>query len=417
MRLEVPLHTADPAAWLQARAGAEPLAWLARDDSLHLCGHGVAAKMAGATDGMAGGFAALNQWLADAPRRTRWFAALTFAPGPGDATWQGLPDWQFLLPQWEIGRDRAGAWLALHTDGRQPVALPRQTVPDAAPRLRTLRQTPDFAQWTQLFRRAQAAFATEELRKVVLARRTDLTFEQAVDPVALWSRLAAQEPGTFRFLLPARPGASFLGASPERVLHLDGPHVRIEALAGTAARGRTETEDAQRRAALAASPKDAVEHEIVRAWLVAALTGLGCSVAPETPRETRLFRRVMHLFTPIQAELPAGSSAGIAALLQAIFPSPALCGAPRGSAHALLQRHEPFARGLYCGAVGLVHAGGCELAAGLRSALVREDGIVSAFAGAGIVAASDCADEWRELDAKTSAVLGAAGAEPGQEAA
>lgn len=420
LRIEVPLPTADPASWLLQHAGPEPLAWLTRDDRLQVCGQGVAARLAGAGE-PSDGFAQLARRLVDASPRERWFAAVAFAPQRQDATWAGVPDWQFLLPQWELGRDADGAWLALHTDGRAAALLPRRTPPESAPRVQSLRHVPDSAAWTQLFGRAQAAFAAGELRKVVLARRTDLHFDRPVDPVALWSRLAAQEPGTFRFLLPLRPGASFLGASPERVLCLDGQRVRIEALAGTAARGLTQAQDFERRAALKASAKDAVEHEIVRAWLVEALVQLGCAVAPEQPREIRTYRRVMHLFTGIEAELAAAGDAApaerIARLLEAIYPSPALCGAPRAAAQALLARSEPFVRGLYCGAVGLVHAGGCELAAGLRSALVREAGHVAAFAGAGIVAASDCAQEWQELGAKTSAVLAAAGAAADEEAA
>jgi isochorismate synthase EntC len=48
----------------------------------------------------------------------------------------------------------------------------------------------------------------------------------------------------------AEGGASFVGASPERLLRRDGDEVRADALAGSAARGRNPEEDACRRRAL-----------------------------------------------------------------------------------------------------------------------------------------------------------------------
>ena len=69
---------------------------------------------------------------------------------------------------------------------------------------------------------------------------------------------------------------------------------------------------------------------------------------------------------------------------------------------------EPVKRGIYAGAVGyLGFHGDMDLAIALRTALIK-DRVLHVQVGAGIVADSDPASEWRETLAKARAVLRAA---------
>ena len=67
-----------------------------------------------------------------------------------------------------------------------------------------------------------------------------------------------------------------------------------------------------------------------------------------------------------------------------------------------LESHD---RGLYSGVVGLFDfRNNCELAVSIRSALVKENN-VTAFAGAGLVANSDCSEEFLETNLKLNTIL------------
>lgn len=88
----------------------------------------------------------------------------------------------------------------------------------------------------------------------------------------------------------------------------------------------------------------------------------------------------------------------------ALHPTPAVCGRPQAAATAFLQRREPFDRGLYSGPFGLLSANTSEFVVGIRSALVTPAPAPRAllYAGVGIVAGSDAAEEWRELELKVA---------------
>jgi anthranilate synthase component 1 len=74
----------------------------------------------------------------------------------------------------------------------------------------------------------------------------------------------------------------------------------------------------------------------------------------------------------------------------------------------IIDELEPDKRGLYAGAVGyLGFNGDMDLAIAIRTALIKA-GRMHVQAGAGIVADSVPENEWRETQAKASAVLRAA---------
>lgn len=434
-RIEVPLATAEPLAWLAAHPAEQPLAWAARDGSLVVAGRGIAAARAGGSATVATGLQALESELCGGPPRLRWFGAVAFAPDAcRGQVWRGFHDWQWLLPRIEVGRDGDGAWLAVHivvAAGQSPEHatagllgdLAQLQLPERArkpwPRLSHRRQRPAPGAWLQSMAVALEQLRAGTLAKVVLARRTDLTFDAPVDPVALLLRLAAREPASFRFCLPCREGA-FVGASPERLLAVTAPgladagdlprSLATEAVAGTRPRGRTPHDDAALAAALLASTKDRLEHRLVVDGIAAALAPWTNDVQRPAVPEVLRCGRVQHLRTPLLARLD--TAVGTGDLLAALHPTAAVCGQPTAAARDLLTRLEPFARGLYAAPVGWIGTAGAEFAVGIRSAVVR-DRSVALFAGAGIVAASSPTAEWHEIDAKVASLVAALDADDG----
>ena len=94
-------------------------------------------------------------------------------------------------------------------------------------------------------------------------------------------------------------------------------------------------------------------------------------------------------------------------LVTALHPTPAVGGAPRDVALAMIAELEQLDRGRYAGPVGWVDAAGNGTwAVGIRSAEL--DGTTArVFAGVGVVADSQPASELAETRAKMQAVLGA----------
>lgn len=249
-----------------------------------------------------------------------------------------------------------------------------------------------------------------ELDKVVLARM--LRIPGPVDAAALLRRLANRDPKAFVFGAQAprpgpgaagvfaSPGATLVGASPELLVSRSGPLVISNPLAGSAARSPDPAEDRARAARLLASAKDAHEHAVVVRAVADALRpyclGLDVPAAPSLIRTATMW----HLSTRISGWLadPAVSSLRLAA---ALHPTPAVCGWPTATARAAIGDLEPFDRGSYTGLVGWCDAAGNgEWALAIRCAEIADDGSMSLFAGAGIVAESVPADELAETSAK-----------------
>jgi len=90
-------------------------------------------------------------------------------------------------------------------------------------------------------------------------------------------------------------------------------------------------------------------------------------------------------------------------------PAGTVSGAPKVRACEIIAELEPETRGPYAGGVGYFSPdGNMDSCIVLRTALVK-DGVMHVQAGAGIVADSDPAYEQRECEAKSRALIAAAG--------
>ncbi|MDP6946076.1 MAG: isochorismate synthase, partial [Myxococcota bacterium] len=240
--------------------------------------------------------------------------------------------------------------------------------------------------------------------KVVLARAqaVEAPAGRVFDPLGTAWHLRAQQPGCTAFAWIADDGSAFVGATPELLCRFDGHHLETTALAGTAPRGRTPTEDAALARALVAEAKERSEHSLVVDAIRDALCEMGADVSlSETPRVRRL-GDVQHLETPMSATLPVGCD--LLEVVERLHPTPAVGGAPRAAALAWLAAHEDLDRGLYAAPIGWLDVRGRgAFHVALRSAFVTPRR-AWAYAGAGIVAASEPDAEWCEVNHKLTAL-------------
>jgi isochorismate synthase EntC len=133
--------------------------------------------------------------------------------------------------------------------------------------------------------------------------------------------------------------------------------------------------------------------------LGAHLEGMEVEVEPRV----LTLARIHHLETSIRGRALAGED--ILSLVEALHPTPAVCGRPRQEALALIGAAEDFDRGWYAGPVGWFDGeGDGDFVPALRSAVGSGDRW-RLFAGAGIVKGSDPDAEWDETALKFEPAL------------
>lgn len=247
-----------------------------------------------------------------------------------------------------------------------------------------------------------AAIAAGVVKKIVLARVQDMRADAPLHPLRLLNGLRERFPECYSFSVANGRGQSFIGASPERLVRVSKGVLETEALAGSARRGASASEDAALGSSLLSSEKDLREQRHVLDSIVRRLAPLGLTLKfPDAP-VLRKLANVQHLHTPVSAAMPAGVH--LLDALARLHPTPAVGGSPREEAVSRIHDLEGFPRGLYAGAIGWMNSrGGGEFLVGIRSALV-DGNTARLYAGAGIVEGSDPDREFAETELKFRAM-------------
>ena len=117
------------------------------------------------------------------------------------------------------------------------------------------------------------------------------------------------------------------------------------------------------------------------------------------------YSHVMHIVSSVAGTLRPGYGAMDA--LRACLPAGTLSGAPKIRAMEIIDELERNKRGFYGGAIGyLSYSGDLDTCIHIRTVVVK-DGVAYVQAGAGVVADSDPAYEYRETEAKVGAMFDA----------
>ncbi len=339
----------------------------------------------------------------------RWVLAGEVAGvlAPGDVAIGGLPfagEGTLLVPQEAVRRDGSGTVRRI-SDAQRPFERVSGSAPHEAFTQMQLHELPSSAGYADAVARATVAIKAGDLRKVVLARTIEVDSGRTLDPKRLAHRLRAVNPDAYTFAAPTGEGV-LVGASPELLVSRFGREVRSNPLAGSAPRSGDPEEDRANAEGLAASSKNLEEHQIV-VEAVAAVLEPACEQLSWDPEPVLLETpNVWHLSTRFRGVLrePAPTALELA---QELHPTPAIAGDPTPPALALIEKLEPFDRGLYSGPVGWVDGvGDGEWAIALRCAELR-GGRATLFSGAGIVAGSDPDEEVDETERKFRAFLDA----------
>jgi anthranilate synthase component I len=222
-------------------------------------------------------------------------------------------------------------------------------------------------------------------------------------PFDFYRQIRALNPSPYMFYIE-HGGEAVFGASPEFLVRLDGRRASMRPLAGTRSRNPDPDADTAVAAELLANEKERAEHvmlvDLGRNDLGAvATTG---SVHVDELMIIERFSHVMHIVSNVVAELREDRDA--LDLFAATFPAGTVTGAPKIRAMQIIDTLEPVGRNFYAGSIAHFHFDGdMDSCITLRCVAVA-NGKAYWQASAGIVADSDPAAEYDEIQHKTGVV-------------
>jgi isochorismate synthase len=248
-----------------------------------------------------------------------------------------------------------------------------------------------------------SALLAGHFQKLVLARCAIEPNDVSVEPITLFERACEHYPRMFIALVSTPQSGTWLTATPEVLLEsLPQPGLmRTIALAGTMRLHDDELDGEGLH--LRWSTKNIQEQRYVASYIADTLKRLGIDYEEEGPRTVRA-ANLVHLrsdFTFGYDSTHAGN------LLEALHPTPAVCGLPKKEAQAFILQNEPTPRQYYSGFMGPLHLPltthhsppVTHLYVSLRCMQIEDD-CYRLYAGGGLLRDSTFDKEWQETEAK-----------------
>ena len=236
--------------------------------------------------------------------------------------------------------------------------------------------------------------------------QANLTFAASVasrgHPLALYRRLRRAQSAPYSALVHTG-SAWVLSFSPELFFALSGGKLTTRPMKGTAARGGTRATDDTAAETLAADPKNRAENLMIVDLLRNDLSRVAVpgSVAVPALFAVERYPTLLQMTSTITATARNGVSA--VDVIEAIFPCGSITGAPKIRAMEVIAATERGSRGLYTGSIGWIGADGdAGFNVAIRTLVMTGRNRAQIGLGAGIVADSDAASEWRECLSKAA---------------
>jgi len=196
-----------------------------------------------------------------------------------------------------------------------------------------------------------------------------------------------------------------LSLSPERFIKIKGDSIETKPIKGTIRRGTTKEEDEDLLALLSNSTKDHAENLMIVDLLRNDLnrTCLPGTVKVPSLFEIETYPNVHHLVSTITGKKPHNTSPF--EVLKQAFPGGSITGAPKIRAMEIIEELETHRRGIYCGSIFYVDFNGnMDSNICIRTLLCKNDTIYC-WGGGGIVADSNCEDEYQESITKVQNLM------------
>ncbi len=311
---------------------------------------------------------------------------------------KSFPNKRFILPKYLIEHQEEGTFLKTFSLSKKAKEEPfklftKDSIEDCPISVIKREDSPTQEAWSKHVDTLLELFKETSLQKTVLARQTSLTLDHTVNPYSLLEFLKETQKNCSFFSYQFNKNSVFLGATPECLYTRIKSSLFTEALAGTSPELQEHP--------LTDSKKDVSEFTFVTDYLNSALKNL-CNSIQQKPRSILSTGFLKHINAHFTGRLKKEITD--LAIIQALHPTPAVCGTPKALAYKKLLELDPFDRGWYAAPLGKVSEDSAQFLVGIRSALVHQNRI-DLFSGCGIVEGSDSTKEWNELEIKILSYL------------
>ena len=224
------------------------------------------------------------------------------------------------------------------------------------------------------------------LGKIVISRYEDLHLE--IDPLEFFKILANAYPSACVYLFAHEQWGTWIGATPELLLSGNKHEIQSMSLAGTKQANSLEP----------FGPKELAEQQMVSEFIESCFEGSEnvSNIKIDGPSEVSA-GSLIHLQTMFRAKI--NSNFAPKELLEALHPTPAVCGLPRSAARNFITSNEDYDRAFYTGYFGIEDKSGFKYYVNLRCMQVFSDSL-RLYAGGGITAHSVPEKEWEETQNK-----------------
>lgn len=339
--------------------------------------------------------------------------------------WQGFSDGELHLPAYLVTEIDGQTWLTTNmivTEETKVSVLHAQVLREQEQLLATgndpfvVEKTPAEGKvyakevaperWKSLVSEAAQRIRENKYDKVVLTRQLQLSADDVLQSAAVVQRLITEQPYSYVFAV-TKDSASFVGATPERLVTQKNQQIQSACLASSVERGDTIAADQAFGDWLLNDEKNRHEHQLVVDMIRTAIEQVCTDV--QVPAEPVLYKMkdIQHLYTPVTGTAIRGSS--LLKVVEQLHPTPALGGYPKQDAMRVIRETEDYERGWYGSPIGWIdYKDDGEFAVAIRSGLLRNKQ-ATLFAGSGIVGDSDPDSEYQETRIKFRPMLSALG--------
>ncbi|MFV0428085.1 MAG: chorismate-binding protein [Arachnia sp.] len=297
----------------------------------------------------------------------------THPPGPGPVAWFGVYPAPITPPEADAGEAPGPQW-------QWPV--------DAS----------DYLAAVAAIKRRIAAGQTYQVNYAVPLSGTPVPGDAYARYVQLWRH---HRPRYGAFL--RTPDLDIVSLSPELFVARNAHTLTTRPMKGTAARGRFPAEDAEYAAGLLGSTKERAENVMIVDLLrndLSRVCQAGTVAVPAllTVESHPTFHALTSTVTGTLRP-----RVGLPEVFEAMFPCGSVTGAPKARSMAVIRELEPTARGVYCGAIGVIQPGGdYQFSVAIRTIELSDR--ARYWVGSGITWPSFAPAEFAELRVKSRVV-------------
>lgn len=237
-----------------------------------------------------------------------------------------------------------------------------------------------------------------DFKKVVPSRKQSIEIK-VKDLSLLFKTLCNTYPTAFCSIMFHPEIGLWCGATPESLLTLEGSSLKTMALAGTQVNLGQDT--------VLWPEKEKQEQEFVTEFIIDTLKPYSTNIECSKPF-TKRAAKVMHICTEINAELKSND---LKTIIDALHPTPAVCGLPKSESLEFLLNNEGYNREYYAGYLGELNVdfyqnkNTTDLYVNLRCMAIKQD-TVDLFIGCGVTIDSDPRLEYLETVNKSSTMKG-----------